>query len=495
MANEFYVAPFGGIDVGARVENILTGARQRKKEMDWEKEAPEIIQSKDPDRIADLMIRYPEMQPQITTAMGVKRPETMNKITSVAQKGLVEGGDPKEYLAEVYKTAINNGETDFANKVQGVLEKEFETPGYASGFFQRVVASNAPEEWNKIKGLMPKPEKPSVPYTDIGKINADLKAGLITEEQAREARTKRVDKEKYAPSNLKKLIDERSDFLEQGLTEDHPVIKAYDQKITGMDVDIEKMTPEEIDMWGSWVNLTGKTPSVGRGKQATAIRVAILKSAARQSLGADEAGVPEDPTRTPAEAALDVVATTADTKAMQGSLNFLDKQLSSMGSFVTNLESQVGKVEDLSKDLETFNTRLLNVPLRTLRSKLLGSPLQAKYDMYLTEIESEIGKLATGSTASIAELSVSAQDKWHKIHDKNLSVKDMLELLKETKNAARFRLESVDKQLQKTRERLRTRAVPGQQVSGALPEGATLIGTSGGKNVYRTPDGRQFIEE
>lgn len=158
MANEFYVAPFGGIDVGARVENILTGARQRKKEMDWEKEAPEVIQSRDPDRIADLMIRYPEMQPQITAAMGVKRPATMNKITSVAQKGLIEGGDPKEYLAEIYKTAIDSGDTDFANNIQSVLEKEFKTPGYASGFFQRTVAMNVPEEWNKIKDLMPKPE-------------------------------------------------------------------------------------------------------------------------------------------------------------------------------------------------------------------------------------------------------------------------------------------------------------------------------------------------
>lgn len=260
-----------------------------------------------------------------------------------------------------------------------------------------------------------------------------------------------------SPSNLKKLITEREMLKSDGVPDDDPRIQAYDNKISGMDINIDEMNPDEIDVWGTWVNLTGRVPSVGRGKEATKTRIAILKSAAQQALNSQIPGSDPKSDKTPSEAALDAVTAQADTKSIQGSLNFLEKQLGAMGSFVTNLESQIDKVSSLSDDLKTYDTRLLNVPLRTLRGKITGSPLQAKYDMYLTEIESEIGKLATGSSASIAELSTTAQEKWDRIHDKNLSVADMLSLLEETKNAARLRRESVINQLKKTRDRMKTR--------------------------------------
>ena len=348
---------------------------------------------------------------------------------------------------------------------------------------------------------------------DLTKI--EDKAGgkvMLVNDQGKTVRTIDITPTKGdgTPTNLQKLmneqetlINEKTNLIDSGVSpEDQKVktldkkIKAFENKITGTDIDIQDMTKDEIDTWGAWTNLTGKVPSVGRGKQATKVRIAILKSAARQALGADADGIPDEEGKTPVEAALDVVGTQADTKAIQGSLNFLDKQLSSMGSFVTNLNSQVDRVKELSEDLKTFDTRLLNVPLRAVRGKISGSPLQAKYDMFLSEIESEIGKLATGSTASIAELSATAQEKWSKIHDKNLSVKDMLELLDETRNAANLRLNSVSEQLSKTRERMRTgtRDLPTEEIEG-LPPGSKLIGTSGGKNVYETPDGKKLVEE
>jgi hypothetical protein len=240
-------------------------------------------------------------------------------------------------------------------------------------------------------------------------------------------------------------------LLDRGLPEDHPHVRAYDNRIAGVDVDIDNMTDDQIDMWGNVLNLTGKMPTLGRGKVADKARARIAQSAARQALGADEDA------RTPPDAALEVVGSQSDTKAIAGGQAFLEKQLAAMGSFVANIDMQVEKVRDLSRDLQTFDTRLLNVPLRSVRRRLAGNPLQAKYDMYLTEIEGEIGKLASGSAASIAELSVGAQEKWARIHDKNLSIKDMMELLDETKAAARMREKSVADQLEKTRQKMRTR--------------------------------------
>lgn len=154
----------------------------------------------------------------------------------------------------------------------------------------------------------------------------------------------------------------------------------------------------------------------------------------------------------------DPAVSAADNKAFSSSIMQQQKQLGAMGSFVKNMDAQIGKVRDISKKLNSFDTRLLNMPLRAVRGRLAGSADQAKYDMYLTEIESEIGKLATGSAQSISELSVGAQEKWNRIHDKNLSLKDMLSLLEETSNAGKMRMQSVKDQLAETRTEYRNRA-------------------------------------
>jgi len=248
-------------------------------------------------------------------------------------------------------------------------------------------------------------------------------------------------------------------------------IKEYEYGLTNPDFakaqaeGISSLSQEEINLLGAKFNYDGKMPSLGRGKESTKARLRILKSAAKQALGADLPEGGED--QTPSEVALDIIGKQADTKAIQGSLNFLEKQLGSMGSFVENIGFQVDRVNELSKDLKTFDARLLNIPLRAFRGKIIGSPEQAKYDMFLTEIESEIGKLATGSSASIAELSATAQEKWAKIHDKNLSINDMLELLEETKHAAKLRARSVSNQLSRTRKKMKTREYGGVPISEA----------------------------
>lgn len=275
-----------------------------------------------------------------------------------------------------------------------------------------------------------------------------------------------MQQQNYAPSNLGKMVEERQALLDQGVFEDDPRVRAYDAKLFENEVDPDTMSEEEIGTWGKLVSLTGKMPPLGRGKASTAARLAIAKSAARQALGADQDGIPDEPNKTPAEAAFTMLQEQSDTKSIQGSLNFLDKQVSAMGSFVNNITLQINEVGELAEDLKTFDSRLLNVPLRVLRGRIQGSALQAKYDMYLTEIESEIGKLSTGSSASIAELSTSAQEKWAKIHDKALSTKDMLELLRATQKAANMRLQSVHNELASTRSRMVNRK-PKQTESAA----------------------------
>jgi len=147
----------------------------------------------------------------------------------------------------------------------------------------------------------------------------------------------------------------------------------------------------------------------------------------------------------------DYAGSRAENSAYSSSLTQQQKQLGSMGSFVKNLNAQIDRVGQIGAELYTADARLMNVPIRKFRQMIAGSPQQSIYDMYITEIENEIGKLSTGSTASVAELSVGAQEKWAKIHDKNLSVNDMLKILKETKHAGDMRIKSVKEQIEDTR--------------------------------------------
>jgi len=304
-----------------------------------------------------------------------------------------------------------------------------------------------PDNHDQIIGVMSAQVGFDLGVPPIDKIMEEAAvAGATTPEQQNEYYNT-VAKEKYLVSFQTKRKERMAAEKEQ---------RKYDKelklKTTEAAGGAVELTKEEIDHVAAKYNIDGRMPPLGRGKKALELRSKIIKSAAVQAMG--EGG---DTTKSPIDAALDVVATQADTKAMASSIRKIDNQLSSMGSFVTNLNSQIDRVKELSEDLKTFDTRLLNKPLRYVRGRIKGSPEQAKYDMFLTEIESEIGKLATGSTGSVAELSATAQEKWEKIHDKNLSVTDMLSLLEETKEAANLRVSSVKDELGKTRERMRTR--------------------------------------
>ena len=69
--------------------------------------------------------------------------------------------------------------------------------------------------------------------------------------------------------------------------------------------------------------------------------------------------------------------------------------------------------------------------------------------------------MALGATQSIAPPSVEEIKTWDRIHDPNLSVKDVIDVMEESKNMARIRYTSVVDQLGRTRERMKTRDYSG----------------------------------
>lgn len=145
----------------------------------------------------------------------------------------------------------------------------------------------------------------------------------------------------------------------------------------------------------------------------------------------------------------------ADIEAHTKSLANQQKMRDMMASFVININEQIDRLKTVLNDVTRLDARLANVPIRKWATVVKGSAAESIVNMYLTEISNEIGKLSTGSAASIAELSEGAQKKWEKIHDPNLSIKDLINLLNETKHAGNLRIKSVDSVISETRRKLK----------------------------------------
>jgi len=140
-------------------------------------------------------------------------------------------------------------------------------------------------------------------------------------------------------------------------------------------------------------------------------------------------------------------------KGVSASILQQQKQRGAAGSFVKNIDAQVDRVTEIMGDLSKIHrlgARVLDIPRRKLLRSVKGSGLENVVEAYNMEISREIGKLSTGSQASVKELSVEAQEKWDKIHDPNLSLNELTKVLKETKHMAVLRIKSMEEELEES---------------------------------------------
>jgi hypothetical protein len=140
--------------------------------------------------------------------------------------------------------------------------------------------------------------------------------------------------------------------------------------------------------------------------------------------------------------AQDIAVMRADFKSGSMTLNNMKKQEAPMKAFVDNINQQVDYASKLFKDLQRTDARLINVPLRELRTRVKGSGLEQTYELFMQEISAESYKLASGSSASIAQIPEGARKDWVRIHDVNLPLKEILQVLEGTKKMANLRLSS-----------------------------------------------------
>ena len=207
--------------------------------------------------------------------------------------------------------------------------------------------------------------------------------------------------------------------------------------------DFAKWTTEEKKWHFDNFKSTGVKPDFGWGRDAARSRAQFQKEYAAWNLGKGVTG---------AEAG----SVSAEYKALSMSLRNQEKIRGMMGGFVRNMDKQVVRLDDIfNKIVSRVGVRALDYPLREIKTRAIGSGNEAVIEAYLLEISNEIGKLSTGSAASIQELSIEAQKKWAKIHDPNLSPREIKKVLTETRQMGQMRLESSDEEIKATQEKMK----------------------------------------
>lgn len=201
-----------------------------------------------------------------------------------------------------------------------------------------------------------------------------------------------------------------------------------------------KWAPEEKQFFFDQYLSNGTMPQFGRGDNASRRQFQKEMAAYANGKGID---------------GFDIQVNKADYGALKGSLNFQQKSFNMASSFANNLNGQLNKVDKLMQELNRSGIRAVDLPLRTIKTKIVGSGNERVLDSYLTEISNEIGKLSTGSQASVAELSIGAQEKWNQIHDPNLSLGELRKVLDATREQANIRMKSLKTELDKTRQAIR----------------------------------------
>lgn len=153
--------------------------------------------------------------------------------------------------------------------------------------------------------------------------------------------------------------------------------------------------------------------------------------------------------------AADVAQIQTSYKALDGSIKNQQKQLNAAGNFARNIIKQVDYAETLFEGLARTDARLLNVPLRQLKTKVAGSGLESAYNMFIKEISAEALKLSMGSQASIAQIPEGNRQEWERVHDINLPLSEMRKVLQSTKQAATIRIQSIEDEINSTGEQIK----------------------------------------
>ena len=247
-------------------------------------------------------------------------------------------------------------------------------------------------------------------------------------------------------------------------------------KSQGGNVFLDKLTDEQKDELASVYNISRKMPMTGRSDAIKEFNIDIIQRALKLQ---GQSG----------QTATETYFASLDKEGQTKDINAQQKKLGSMRSFSKNIDKQAAKIEETAQKIFKMDTKILNYPVNKIMRDYVGSADRAVLQLLVGELSEEIGKLASGATDSVAALSEGGREKWDHIFDVNLSTKDMLQLVEESKEVAKMRVDSMKESLVDSKKiRL------GQKIDTPEVETETIEVTSQSQ-FDKLPSGAIFIED
>ena len=187
MANRFSVSPLGGLDVGAKMTNIIQGGRQQNRLNQMREKAPAVFKTGDPTQIANFMIEYPEMATTMEKATGVQEEGQKREIVDVAKGLLTPGADPRQVIAD-YAISLKNSGRDPKMAIS-MLSKVMADPNQASQMGQKLLAIHSPDEFTAYQKATAPVGSSAMDVASIKEMEY-LTQGLSPEEKQKAMRVK-----------------------------------------------------------------------------------------------------------------------------------------------------------------------------------------------------------------------------------------------------------------------------------------------------------------
>lgn len=313
-----------------------------------------------------------------------------------------------------------------------------------------------------------KDKRSVTPHSDLAKLRSDLDNGLISGEDYV------IQKEKIVNPRAKNVVELTAAAL-KGDKEAKNILDAMNNTAVEVAGDkAEAVAEGKIKGLFSNIDVDGTVKAILEGKE-TLDNVKNTFGVPIQEVV--RAGVLA---RNPD---FNFVQPVAISKSLTSSLVQQEKNLGAMGSFVKNINGQVDKLEKMGNEIiKRAGIRALDIPIRSFNTRFIGSGNEKVFEAYLKEISAEVAKLSQGSSGSVAQLPESARQEWESIHDTNLSMRELIKVLKATREMANIRQESVRDEISNTVDKLgninpeASAAAPEPQAAPLYKEGDRATG-------------------
>jgi hypothetical protein len=501
MTNPFYVQPGNELGPGLMglaqtVEKVGLRKKAEQKEQIMRNEISTAIESKDPDKIRTVAGKYPELGTKIKDIMEMQfpggsldayknalfsasvdftqAPQILEKLRSqFAQDGI----DPQEQakldefkalLESDPKTAQKNVEAEFALLADKEIWGKYKDLTKKEGSFTLSKGQTRYTASGDI--IIAAPKGAPTPHSDIAKLKEDLSNGLISSEDYL------TRKEKILNPEAKNKTELTARAL-KGDMEALNILNAMGKS----DIEMAQAKGEAAAL--------GKISGLQKAMDLEGTAKAILEGRETIENVKNTFGVPiQEAARKMVleqEPNFNFVQPRAVVKSLSSSLMQQQKNRGMMGSFVKNINKQVDRLTEIGNDMVSrVGTRALDLPIRELHTRFIGSGNERVFEAYMKEISAEIAKLAQGSAASVAQLPEENRKDWERIHDVNLSMRDLTTILRGTKEMANIRLDSVQDEIDSTIDSLGN--VRNKQRSEIkYIEGQTATGPNGEKVIFK----------